>query len=168
MCQPSVCPYGAQVCRPVTRPFLCAPATSGRVAECVVPGGWPRAGTPAHMHNPYHFQDVVIHTLCLNSLIFFHCKCVTCSLKRKKKKTTAHGEGKESAQLSISSILMSFQTYPQFFNINLFLIILFILPVLGLCCCVGISIVEVSGGYSLVAVPRLFTVVASLVAEHGL
>ena len=40
------------------------------------------------------------------------------------------------------------------------------LAVLGLCCCIGFSLVGVSGGYSLVAVPRLLTTVAFLVVEH--
>ena len=41
------------------------------------------------------------------------------------------------------------------------------LSVLGLRCCSGFSVVEVSGGYSL-AVCRLLNVVAPFVAEHGL
>ena len=45
------------------------------------------------------------------------------------------------------------------------MLILF-LAVLGLSCCVGFSLVESSGGYSLDAVLRLLTVTA-LVAEHG-
>ena len=50
-----------------------------------------------------------------------------------------------------------------------FLIILFIylfLAVLGLCCSTGSSLVEVSGGYSLLEVCRLLIVLASPVAEH--
>ena len=39
---------------------------------------------------------------------------------------------------------------------------------LGLHCCVGCSLVVVSGGYSLVAVHGLLTVVASLVVQHRL
>ena len=39
---------------------------------------------------------------------------------------------------------------------------------LGLHCCAGFSIVGEGGGYSLVAVHGLLTVVTSLVAEHGL
>ena len=42
------------------------------------------------------------------------------------------------------------------------------LPVLGLHCCAGFSLVAVSGGYCLVAVLRLLTAVASLVVEHRL
>ena len=42
------------------------------------------------------------------------------------------------------------------------------LAVLGLCCCVGFSLVAASGRYSLVAVHRLLTAVAPLVAEHWL
>ena len=45
---------------------------------------------------------------------------------------------------------------------------LFILAVLGLHCCMGVSLVVVSGGYSLVVVCGLLIVVASLVEEHGL
>ena len=40
------------------------------------------------------------------------------------------------------------------------------LSVLGLRCCVGFSLIEASGGYSLVVVYSLLIVVASLVAEH--
>ena len=42
------------------------------------------------------------------------------------------------------------------------------LAVLGLCCCVGFSLVVASGGYFLVVVCRLLIVVASLIAEHRL
>ena len=42
------------------------------------------------------------------------------------------------------------------------------MAVLGLCCCVGSSLVVVSRAYSLVVVLGLLIVVASLVAEHGL
>ena len=38
----------------------------------------------------------------------------------------------------------------------------------GFCCCSGSSLVAASRNYSLVAVPGLLIVVASLVAEHGL
>ena len=38
---------------------------------------------------------------------------------------------------------------------------------LGLCCCMGFSLVEASRGYALVAVCELLFAVASLVAEHG-
>ena len=44
----------------------------------------------------------------------------------------------------------------------------FFLVVLGLCCCKGFSLVEVSGGYTLVAMLWLLVVVASLFAEHQL
>ena len=37
-----------------------------------------------------------------------------------------------------------------------------------LCCCRGLSLVAVSGGYTLAAVHGLLTAVASLVAEHRL
>ena len=55
------------------------------------------------------------------------------------------------------------------FFINLFLINLFILflAVLGLHCCVWVSLVAVSGSYS-VAVHGLLIAVAFLVVEHGL
>ena len=39
---------------------------------------------------------------------------------------------------------------------------------LGDCCCLGFSLVVASRGYSLVAVHRLLTTVASLVEERGL
>ena len=39
---------------------------------------------------------------------------------------------------------------------------------LGLLCSVGFSLVAASGGHSLLVVPRLIMVVASLVVEHGL
>ena len=40
--------------------------------------------------------------------------------------------------------------------------------VLGLCCCMDFSQIAASGASLLVAVRGLLTVVASLVAEHGL
>ena len=40
--------------------------------------------------------------------------------------------------------------------------------VLGLGCCVGFPLVVKSGDYSLVVVPRLLNVAASLMTEHGL
>ena len=42
------------------------------------------------------------------------------------------------------------------------------LAVLGLCCCLGFSLVVVSGGYALVLVCGFLIAVASLVAELGL
>ena len=39
---------------------------------------------------------------------------------------------------------------------------------LSLRCCVGFSVVVVTGGYSLAVVHGLLTVVASLVVDHGL
>ena len=39
---------------------------------------------------------------------------------------------------------------------------------LGLCCCLGFSLVAVSGGHPLVAVHDLLIVVACFVAEHRL
>ena len=50
------------------------------------------------------------------------------------------------------------------FKFGLFLF----LVVLGLCCCVGFSLVAANGGYSLVVMCGLLIVVASLVVEHGL
>ena len=38
---------------------------------------------------------------------------------------------------------------------------------LGLCCCMGFSLLAVSRGYFLIAVHRLLTAVASLTANHG-
>ena len=42
------------------------------------------------------------------------------------------------------------------------------LAALGLCCCVGFSLVVVSRGYSIVVVRQLLILVASLVVEQGL
>ena len=42
------------------------------------------------------------------------------------------------------------------------------LTVLGLCCCLGFSLVVESRDYSVVAVPKLLIAVASLVAEYKL
>ena len=53
-------------------------------------------------------------------------------------------------------------------NSMYFVIILFILAVLGLCHCSGLSLVAVSGSYSPVAVCGLLISVVSPVAEHGL
>jgi len=44
----------------------------------------------------------------------------------------------------------------------------FFFAVLDLRCCVGLSLVVVSRGYSLVSVHGLLIVVTSLVADHGL
>ena len=49
-----------------------------------------------------------------------------------------------------------------------FLIIYSFFTVLGLCCCLGFSLVGTSRGYSLVAVLRLLITVASPVMEYGL
>ena len=52
---------------------------------------------------------------------------------------------------------------------SLFLIFIYlVLAVLGLGCCMGFSLVVVSGDYSLVVVYRFLIAVASLAAEHGL
>ena len=42
------------------------------------------------------------------------------------------------------------------------------LAVWGLRCCVGFSLLEATGGYSLVVVHGLLITLVSLVAEHGL
>ena len=49
-----------------------------------------------------------------------------------------------------------------------FLNVYFFLAVLGLPCCVGFSLVAVSGGYSVVVTYWLLIVVTSVVAEHSL
>ena len=41
------------------------------------------------------------------------------------------------------------------------------LAVLGLCCCVGFSLVAESGGYSLVVMHGLLIAVVFLVVKHG-
>ena len=55
---------------------------------------------------------------------------------------------------------------PTFFFLILFIYLF--LALLGLCCCMGFSLVVPSGGYSLVAVYRASLAVASLAVEHGL
>ena len=60
--------------------------------------------------------------------------------------------------LSISLRLCLF-----FFNVILFI---YLLAALSLPCCMGSSLVAVSGSYSLVAVHRLLIAVASFIAEH--
>ena len=42
------------------------------------------------------------------------------------------------------------------------------MAVLGLCCCAGFSLVEMSRGYSTDAMLRLLIAIVSLVAKHGL
>ena len=54
------------------------------------------------------------------------------------------------------------QSLKKKFFFNLFM------AAVGLCCCVGFSLVAVSGGYSLAVVYRLVIAMASRVAEHGL
>ena len=49
-----------------------------------------------------------------------------------------------------------------------FIFIYLFLAVLGLCRCIGFSLVVASGGYSLVVMCRLLIAVASFVAEHRL
>ena len=53
-----------------------------------------------------------------------------------------------------------------FFKKIVFIHLPFFLAVLGLHCCMGFSLVVVSGGYSVVEVYRPVIVVASLVVEH--
>ena len=50
----------------------------------------------------------------------------------------------------------------------LFIYLILHLAVLSLFCCMGFSLITVSGGHSLVAVYRFFIEVASLVVQHGL
>ena len=58
---------------------------------------------------------------------------------------------------------------PECFFLNTFFFFFFLLlAVLGLYCCVVFSLVVASGGYSPLVVRGLLTVVASLIAEHGL
>ena len=57
-------------------------------------------------------------------------------------------------------------SYYCYFFFNVFK--LFILPVLGLCCCTWRSLVAASQGYSVVGVHRLLIVVVSVIAEHRL
>ena len=56
----------------------------------------------------------------------------------------------------------------NFFLINLFIYLFLFLAVLGLCCCAQAFSTSGERGLLFVAVRRLLTVVASLVAEHGL
>ena len=64
-------------------------------------------------------------------------------------------------------ILLKTRTIYQ--TIFCFLIVLFIyLAVLGLCCCVGLSLVAASGDCCLIAVHGFLILVASLITEHGL
>ena len=55
-----------------------------------------------------------------------------------------------------------------YFKKKIVLFIYLFLTVLGLHCCVGFSLVAVSGGCSLVAARGLLTAVASFVAGHRL
>ena len=52
------------------------------------------------------------------------------------------------------------------FQIILFIYVLLVFAVLGLCCCTRLFLVAMRGGYSLVVVHRLLIAVPSLVAEH--
>ena len=52
--------------------------------------------------------------------------------------------------------------------ISLNIYIYLFLAMLGLCCCVGFSLVKKKRGWFLIAVHRLLIAVASFVAEHGL
>ena len=64
--------------------------------------------------------------------------------------------------LSIKTINYSHRQYKQMYSFYLRL------AVLSLCCCMGFSLVTVSGGHSLVAVHRFLIEVASLIVQHGL
>ena len=50
----------------------------------------------------------------------------------------------------------------------LFIYLILRLAVLSLFCCMGFSLVTVSGGHSLVAVHRFLIELASLIVQHGL
>ena len=69
---------------------------------------------------------------------------------------------------NINFNLIQFFNMQEIYNENFIYICIYIyiLAVLGLCCCTGFSLVAASGGYSLV-VSGLFIAVASLV-EHRL
>ena len=54
--------------------------------------------------------------------------------------------------------------HPKYFFFNIY----FFLAVLGLCCCVGFSLVVESRGYSPIGVSGFLIAVASLTVEHGL
>ena len=60
------------------------------------------------------------------------------------------------------------RNYFAFLKFNLFSTSYLFLAVLGLCCCMGLSLVSASRGYSLIAVCGRLIVVASLVSEHRL
>ena len=103
------------------------------------------------------------------------CRVAKCQMWLKRLSTLAHKMA-NICQISgfrdqVTSIYFSdvaLLTWYLFFF--LFLVISFVdlfLAVLGLCCCVGFSLLVTSRGYSLVWVLELL-VVASLVAEHGL
>ena len=72
--------------------------------------------------------------------------------------------------LSVEMIVLFFNimNYNDLFFFRLIYFILFILAVLGLCCCAQAFSSCGKGGLLFVAVRRLFIAVASLVAEHGL
>ena len=61
----------------------------------------------------------------------------------------------------LNAISFSYKISIFIFFFNLFL------AILSLPCCAGLSLVGASWGCSLVAVHRLLTATASLVAEHG-
>ena len=56
----------------------------------------------------------------------------------------------------------------MYFSFCSFFSFYLLLAVLDLCCCLGFTLLVVSGGYALVAACGLFIAAASLVAEHGL
>ena len=52
------------------------------------------------------------------------------------------------------------------FQIILYIYVLLVFAVLGLCCCIRLFLVAMHGGYSLVVVHRLLIAVPFFVAEH--
>ena len=74
---------------------------------------------------------------------------------------------RRNSQRSLTLVALShFSSTENFFPI--ILSIYLFLAVLGLSCCMGLSLAAVSRGYSLVALHRLLTVVASVISEHRL
>ena len=73
---------------------------------------------------------------------------------------------RRNSRRSLTLVALShFSSTENFFPNNF---IYLFLAVLGLHCCMGFSLVAVSRGYSVVAMHRLLTVLASLVSEHRL
>ena len=67
-----------------------------------------------------------------------------------------------------TNLSLPFKIFILFYLVLIHSFIHSFLAVLGLCCCLGFSLVAASGGYSLVAVSRLLIVLASLVVERSL